>query len=169
MIRGIHHTAISTGNLERALAFYRDVLGFRVVFDFAWPPGTEVADRITGLHASSAHAVMLRAGNAFIELFQYAAPPPQPSDPRRPVCDHGITHLCLDVTDLDAEYARLQAAGMIFHCPPQDLGGDVRTTYGRDPDGNVIELQEIRNADSVIALDAVTPSISQTPDAPARG
>jgi len=30
MIRGIHHTAISTGNLERALAFYRDLLGLRV-------------------------------------------------------------------------------------------------------------------------------------------
>lgn len=32
MIRGIHHTAISTPDLERALAFYRDLLGLRVVF-----------------------------------------------------------------------------------------------------------------------------------------
>ena len=29
---------------------------------------------------------------------------------------------------------------------------DVRTTYGRDPDGNVIELQEVLNPDSPIAL-----------------
>ena len=27
MIRGMHHTAISTGNLERALAFYRESAG----------------------------------------------------------------------------------------------------------------------------------------------
>ncbi len=152
MIRGIHHTAISTGNLERALAFYRDLLGFRVIFEFGWPVGTEVADRITGLQESAARAVMLQAGNALIELFQYASPTPRPGDPRRPVADHGLTHICLDVTDLDAEYERLKAAGMTFHCPPQDIGMDVRTTYGRDPDGNVIELQEVLNAESPIAL-----------------
>ena len=31
---------------------------------------------------------------------------------------------------------------MRFHCAPQDLGAGVRTTYGRDPDGNVVELQQ---------------------------
>ncbi len=152
MIRGVHHTAISTPNLERALAFYRDLLGLRVVFDFAWPAGTDAADRITGLKGSAARAVMLQAGNAHIELFQYESPPPHPGDPRRPVSDHGITHICLDVTDLDAEYERLVKAGMKFHCPPQSLGADVRTTYGRDPDGNVLELQEILSPDSPIAL-----------------
>jgi len=151
MIRGIHHTAISTPDLDRALAFYRDLLGLRVVADFAWPVGTEVADRITGLHESSARAVMLQAGNAFVELFQYQTPAPRPGDPRRPVADHGITHLCFDVTELDAEYERLRAAGMTFHCPPQDLGG-VRSTYGRDPDGNVIELQEVCEPGHPIAL-----------------
>ena len=152
MIRGIHHTAISTGDLERALAFYRDLLGFPVVFEFAWPAGTDVADMITDLRQSSARAVMLQAGNAIIELFEYASPTPRQGDPRRPVSDHGITHICFDVTDLDAEYQRLSAAGMTFHCPPQDLGMGLRTTYGRDPDGNVIELQEVLDATSPIAL-----------------
>ena len=152
MIRGVHHTAISTPDLYRALAFYRDLLGLRVVFDFAWPIGTETADRITGLHDSAARVVMLQAGNAFIELFQYASPAPRPGDPRRSVADHGITHFCLDVKDLDAEYARLAAAGMTFHCPPQDAGPGVRTTYGRDPDGNVIELQEVTDDSNPIAL-----------------
>jgi len=105
------------------------------------------------LVGSAARAAMLRAGNAHIELFQYVAPEPRPADPKRPVCDHGITHICIDVVDVDAEYARLAAAGMSFHCPPQDLGPDVRTTYGRDPDGNVIELQEVRNPESPIALE----------------
>ena len=152
MIRGVHHTAISTGNLDRALAFYRDLLGFRVIFEFAWPAGTEVADKITGLRNSAARAAMLHAGNAVIELFQYESPTPQPGDPQRPVADHGITHICLDVKDLEAEYERLKAAGMTFHCPPQDIGGGMKTTYGRDPDGNVIELQEITDEQSPIAL-----------------
>jgi glyoxylase I family protein len=152
MIRGVHHTAISTGNLERALAFYRDLLGFRVLSEFGWPAGTEVADQITGLHDSSARGTMLHAGNAVIELFEYTSPAPRPGDPQRPVCDHGITHLCIDVKDLDAEYERLKAAGMTFHCPPQDLGMGIKTTYGRDPDGNVLELQEVLDENSPIAL-----------------
>ena len=152
MIRGIHHTAISTGDLQRSLAFYRDLLGFETVFEAGWPVGAEVADNITGLSGSSAQVAMLRAGNSFIELFQYASPAASPGDPDRPVCDHGITHICLDVTDVDAEYERLTAAGMRFHCPPQDLGG-ARTTYGRDPDGNVVEIQEIVDPASAMALD----------------
>ena len=67
------------------------------------------------------------------------------------MCDHGITHLCLDVSDIDAEYARLKGAGMRFHCPPQDLGA-ARATYGRDPDGNVVELQEVMEPTSPMAL-----------------
>lgn len=152
MIRGVHHTAISTGDLKRALGFYQDLLGFTVIQEFAWPRGTGLADDITGLRDSSAKAVMLKAGNAIIELFEYESPEPRPGDVNRPVCDHGITHLCLDVVDVDAEYERLSKAGMTFHCPPQDLGPTLRTTYGRDPDGNVIEIQEVRDPESPIAL-----------------
>jgi catechol 2,3-dioxygenase-like lactoylglutathione lyase family enzyme len=94
---------------------------------------------------------MLTAGNACIELFEYSSPQPRPGDSKRPVCDHGITHLCLDVSDIEDEYERLKAAGMLFHCPPQDMGG-IKATYGRDPDGNIVELLEIRDAANAMAL-----------------
>jgi len=152
VILGIHHTAISTGDIERSLRFYRDLLGFTEVFSSAWPVGTEATDRIVGLKDSSARVVMLRAGNACVELFQYATPEPKPGDMNRPVCDHGITHLCLQVSDIDTEYARLAAAGMRFHCPPQPAGR-LRVTYGRDPDGNVVELLEVKDPQS--AMDVV--------------
>lgn len=151
MIQGIHHAAISTPDLPRALGFYRDLLGAEIVTDFEWPVGAEIADRIVGLRGSSARAVMLRLGNAMIELFEFHSPEARPGDPERPVCDHGITHICLDVTDIEAEYERLRATGMRFNSPPQDLGA-VRSTYGRDPDGNVIELQEVMEPSSPVAL-----------------
>lgn len=153
MIRGIHHTAISTPDIERSLRFYRDLLGFEVIYSSAWEAGTEGADRITRLKDSAARIVMLKAGNACVELFQYSKPMPKTAEPMRPVCDHGITHLCLDVADIDAEYERLKAAGMIFHCPPQGLG-PLRATYGRDPDGNVVELLEVNDAASPMRLKA---------------
>jgi len=143
MIRAIHHTAISTPDLERALGFYRDLLGFREVTGFAWGRGTETIDRITGLENSAAKVALLRLDNAFIELFEFEAPEAMRSDPRRPVCDHGITHLCLEVTDIDAEYERLSAAGMTFHTEPVSAGHGAKATYGRDPDGNVVELLEV--------------------------
>jgi catechol 2,3-dioxygenase-like lactoylglutathione lyase family enzyme len=143
MIAGVHHVAISTGDLDRLLRFYRDTLGLEVRFEQTWSPGNEKADAITGLCDSSARQVLLAAGNAYVELFEFRSPPPRPGDPDRLVCDHGITHLCLDVADLDAEYQRLSAGGVRFHAPPQDLGRGVRTTYARDPDGNVVELQEL--------------------------
>ena len=142
MIKGIHHTAISVPDMAQALAFYRDLLGFELVAVESWEQGTEIADRITGLANSAAQVCLLRVGNAFLELFEYHSPTPKPAHPSRPVCDHGITHLCLEVTDIQQEYERLKAAGMRFHCPPQDVGSGI-VTYGRDPFGNVIELQEI--------------------------
>ena len=39
---------------------------------------------------------------------------------------------------------------MRFHCPPQDFG-DFRLSYGRDPDGNVVELLQIP-PDNALAL-----------------
>ena len=49
---------------------------------------------------------------------------------------------------------RLKAAGVEFHCPPTFLANDtVLTTYARDPDGNVVEFQEILNPKSRMRMD----------------
>lgn len=143
MIHGINHVAISTPDIERLAGFYRDQLGFSEVFRLDWDIGHRALDAITGLRDSSARIIMLSLGNACVELFEYHTPPPRAAEARRPVCDHGITHLCLQVTDIDTEYARLCAAGMDFHCPPTAVGSGIRATYGRDPDGNVVELLEV--------------------------
>lgn len=150
MIHGINHVAISTPDIERLRGFYVDLLGFEEVFRLNWEVGHRELDAITGLEDSSARIVMLKCGNACVELFEYASPPPKSGDANRPVNDHGITHLCLQVTDIEAEHARLAEAGMRFHCTPQRLG-DIRATYGRDPDGNVVELLEVP-ADSALAV-----------------
>jgi len=145
MIAGVHHIAISTPDLNRLAAFYIDVLGFeKVDWTGGWKRGNALIDEIVGLKDSSCEQVMLRAGNLFVEIFQYSSPPPRSGDPNRPVCDHGYTHFALDVTDIQAEYERMTAAGMRFHRPPViDEEQGVAGTYGRDPDGNVIEIQEV--------------------------
>jgi glyoxylase I family protein len=146
MIRGVHHVAISTPDIDRLAAFYVDVVGFQPVMSTSWSD-RPIIDRIIGLPGSAARQLMLQAGNAYLELFQYESPAATPADPERSPADHGYTHFCLDVTDIDAEYERLSRAGMTFHAPPpsiEELGnGRLRAIYGRDPDGNIVELQEI--------------------------
>ena len=142
MILGLHHASITTARLDRLSAFYRDQLGFETVLETSWEAGNSAADIIFGLTGTAVRMVMLRISNACLELFEFAAPRGQPGDPQRPVCDQGITHICLAVSDIAAEYARLSAAGMPFHSPPQDVPGLCRTAYGRDPDGNIVELIE---------------------------
>jgi catechol 2,3-dioxygenase-like lactoylglutathione lyase family enzyme len=152
MIRGFHHAAICTPDLERSLHFYRDLVALEVLSEGGWESGWDVADRITDLKGTAARWVMLSAGNANLELFQYESPPGLRQDPDRPVNDPGITHICLEVTGLQAMYDRLVAAGVRFHCPPQDQGDIGWATYGRDPDGNVVELLEYPDPDHVEAL-----------------
>jgi len=147
MIERMHHSAISTPDLERALSFYRDLLGFEVVSDQTWEKGTPAsanAERIMALEGVATRAVMLQLGGTLLEVFEFASPTPAGSEPERPVCDHGLTHICLQVSDLDAEWKRLERAGMRFHCPPQRIGRGTTVTYGRDFDGNVVELLEMK-------------------------
>jgi predicted enzyme related to lactoylglutathione lyase len=85
----------------------------------------------------------------------------------RPESDHGITHVCLQVTGIDAEYARLRAAGMQFHSPPQSVGGGIWSAHGRDPDGNVVELLETP-ADSSLAVVSPLDELAANPSAVAE-
>ena len=75
------------------------------------------------------------------------APAGTPADPARNPASQGYTHFCLDVVDIDAEYERLRQEGMTFHGPPptaEELGSNrIRSIYARDPDGNIVELQEV--------------------------
>lgn len=141
MLKGFHHAAISTPNLDRSVRFYKELFGCTVVREFGWPAGIPEADALTGLRDSAARAVMLKLGDSYLEIFEFSSPTPKPGDPDRPACDHGITHICLEVRDSQAEYTRLKAAGMGFHAPPQAQEGGF-VTYGRDPDGNIVELLE---------------------------
>ena len=75
------------------------------------------------------------------ELFEFTHPIPQPANLHRPVCDHGITHFCLQVESIDVAYTKLQEAGVLLHCEPK-LFGNMKALYARDPDGNVFELLE---------------------------
>lgn len=152
MIRGIHHPSITTANLDRLIDFYCQVIGFTLIDRFGWE-NSDLIDKVVGLEGSATRGAMLRAGNCYLELFEYSSPSPRTQSPLRP-CDGGYTHICLDVVDIQHEYARLLAAGMPFNTAPENFG-ELWAAYGRDPDGNIIEIQETL-PNQVFALEQLT-------------
>ena len=144
MITGVNHVAISTRNIDALIDWYTAAFGFELVSRGGWEAGNPAIDGIVGLKDSAAKTAFMRAGNLNIELFEYLSPVGRPNDPNRPASDHGYTHFCVETDDIDADYARLSAMGMPFHAPPTPKGsiGTLRACYGRDPEGNIIELVE---------------------------
>lgn len=142
MIRGIHHVALGVQDFDKGLAFYRDLLGFEVVQRSDFAGDMPLADQAIGLPKVAAKMAMLKAGNAYLELWQYSHPVPE--DRRARPCDVGYVHFALQVDGIQAEYDRLSAAGMEFAGPPVEFGTSA-AIYGKDPFGNVIELYEIRD------------------------
>ena len=92
MIYGINHIAISTPNLERLAAFYCEQLGFEQVFTVNWDIGNVAYDNITGLRNSSARGLILKLGNACIELFEYRTPTPRLAVAMRPADSSFFAH-----------------------------------------------------------------------------
>lgn len=155
MIRGIHHPSITTGDLGRLLVFYKELLGLEEVSSFGWEAGSDMstlAGQVTGVADSTARSVLLRTGNAFLEIFEYRKPDPARGEDRA-LSRSGIAHLCFDTDDVIADHTRLAAAGVRFIAPPIDVG-PMRLCYCRDPDGNFVELQQITDPTSGMVLPA---------------
>jgi glyoxylase I family protein len=128
-MRAIHHIALICSDYERSRAFYRDILGLPVIRE-VWR-----AERLSW-------KCDLDAGNAQIELFSFPDPPARPSRPE--AC--GLRHLAFLVDDLDAEVARLDAAGVICEPIRIDEYTNQRFTFFADPDGLPLELYESKPA-----------------------
>jgi len=141
-ITGIHHTSFTVADLERSLAFFRDLLGLEVLFV------REVRDgyfgRIVGLPGCVVKAALLRlpGGSHHIELFQYFEPAGQSYQPRP--CDPGSSHLSFLVDDLPELHRKLHGKGVDFTSEPVLItAGPNRGGYGvylRDPNGILVEL-----------------------------
>ena len=142
-MRGIHHYGRVVSDMERALGFYRDLLGFAEVVDEDLVG--DAIDAQVNLPGANLRTVMLNRapGGPMLELIAYRHPPSSARPDGARQNDVGCDHLCLLVDDIDGEYRRLTAAGVRFTSPPQyiDEGyfvGDW-AVFCLDPDGLTVE------------------------------
>jgi catechol 2,3-dioxygenase-like lactoylglutathione lyase family enzyme len=148
-VRATSHVAIGVHDMDRALRFYRDLLGLEVAVDreecfvdVSTNPSTERRRR----------AVYLRwaygPDDAFIVLDQQERP--IPGEPKK-LFQIGVHHVAFWVDDISAYAAQAAAVGGSVAYGPNDSGGEaygeapgslVRTVLLRDPEGNIVQLDQ---------------------------
>lgn len=139
------HTGITVSNLERSLAFWRDVLGFE--FSHSSHQTGERPEQITGVKGADLKLAVLKTPTGHkIELLEYYAPAERKRVDLRP-CDVGHVHVALIVDDLDAVLERVAASGWKAAGTPQMLtsgpNAGKRVVYVFDPDGTAIEFMQM--------------------------
>src|SRR6202011_2893749 len=138
------HTGFTVSNLDRSLAFWRDVLGFELSHR-AHHTG-DLASEVTGVPGADISIAVLKGYGHKIELLEYLAPPDRKHVDLRP-CDVGSVHVALTVDNLDAVLSAIAASGWKTAGRPQTLqsgpNAGKRVVYVRDPDGTTIEFMEV--------------------------
>jgi len=130
----------NTPKLERAIAFYRDALGFETIDADAPPPDWT---RLQGMDAQPSRCARLALGAQEIELTEFRDAPSYPQGSTS--CDLWFQHFAIVTTNIEAAFQRAVAHGAIpiTHEGPQLLPpstGSVTAFKFRDPDGHPLEL-----------------------------
>lgn len=142
MITAIRHTGLVVADLERALHFWCDVLGFEIARKME-ESGSHI-DAMMGLTGVRLTTVKLAApDNNLVELLHFHTHADKPSWEGMPYST-GFTHIALTVDNLDATCKALADEGVSFNAPPQySPDGFAKVTYGRGPEGVLLELVEV--------------------------
>ena len=138
-----NHTSFTVSNLDRTVAFFRDVLGFDVTSKA--PRNSSLIERITGVEGANVMIAYVRGSGHSLELIEYGGPDDRSSVYPRP-CDVGFAHVAYDVDDIDAAIG----ASSVHDVKPigpvtvidQGPNQGSRVAYLRDPDGITIEFIE---------------------------
>jgi glyoxylase I family protein len=120
LISAVHHVSLIVADTERALRFYRDLLGLVVI-----PERPELGYP----------GAWLGIGDLQIHLLELPNPDPLEGRP-----EHGgrDRHLALSTSALDKVIERLSAAGVAMSLSKSGR----RALFCRDPDQNAVEIVE---------------------------
>ncbi len=140
MIVRADHVAISVRDMERAIAFYRDVIGMEVAFDreFAEPMA-----RLIGVAGTQVRIVHMKRGDSLIELFGYRYPPGRAPRPDAGQSDYGLTHIGFIVEDFWGTYRHLLDHGVRFLGEPVEIRPGVFVAYFHGAEYEICEIREI--------------------------
>jgi lactoylglutathione lyase len=145
-VTGILHTGLTVSDLDRSIAFYRDLLGLELIDQ--WDSSRPYLRTVVGYPDAELRIALLRppgpagAAGHHIELLEYRRPRGTRGDAN--TCNPGNGHVAFMVDDLEAIYTALKGRGVRFKSAPVDIthgrnaGG--RAVYFFDPDDITLEM-----------------------------
>ncbi|MGA8547689.1 MAG: VOC family protein [Mycobacterium sp.] len=133
------HLVVGVTDMDRALAFYRDLLGMEVVFERTIS-GDPFDAALQANNKQEGRVAGGLLGGLMVELLSLGAKPATDKPARRGIV--GIQNVSLSVIDLDDTHHRVSDAGYHPEQEPFEIGG-VRMFFVKDPDGTPVEFIEL--------------------------
>lgn len=154
-VNGFSHLAIAVEDLDASLRFYCDLLGLKLFVRYKYEEFSNGDGAWEGGSGKRSFALVHVAPPEPGKLTPFLSITDQPRGerPAKPeFWNWGIHHFGVWVEDYDAVVARLEEAGVPIAAPTissdsynwaMESGKQIRTIVARDPDGNLIQLDEI--------------------------
>lgn len=148
MLNEVMHIGVTVSDMDKSIAFYRDVLGLNFEGEIRME-GKET-DLLFGRKNCTARVAYLNGSDHVmappVELIQFVGSDTQriPSDLFRT----SISEICFKVDDIDTVYEHLVKCGVECLSEPQFFDftasgfGKSKAIYFRDPDGVILELMQ---------------------------
>ena len=134
----VSHIGINTRDLDAALHFYKDILGMEISRQIVPAEDLPPESPLYAFRGRPFMTQLTAKGGVVIEIFS-------PTEGREEITinrnNFGMTHFCLDVTDMAEALRILKEENVTIESEPGPTGG---AAWIRDPDGNLIELMPPR-------------------------
>jgi catechol 2,3-dioxygenase-like lactoylglutathione lyase family enzyme len=140
MFKRMDHAAMSVKDMEKCIAFYRDVIGFEKVFDREFDVQM---GKLIGIPGTKVRIVHMRFGDNTLELFKYEYPHGREPRPNARQSDFGLTHIGFLVEDFQATCKHLLDHGVKFLAEPVEIRPGVFVAYFHGAEYEVCEIREI--------------------------
>lgn len=138
----LFHVGLTVKNLERSLAFYRDVAGMK---EHEWRMmnvTSKAFDTLTNNSGAELKVAHLTAGPFMLQLIEYVAAGGTTLDLHHN--NVGSPHMCFYVPDVEAKYRELQQRGDVtITSGLVQIAPNMRSFYTEDPDGVPVEFLQV--------------------------
>jgi len=138
----LFHVGLTVKNLERSLAFYRDVVGMK---EHEWRmmnAKSQEFDTLTNNPGAELKVSHLTLGSFMLQLIEYVAGGGATLDLHHN--NVGSPHLCIYVPNVEAKYEELQRRGdVVITSGLVQIAPKMRSFYTEDPDGVPVEFLQV--------------------------
>lgn len=145
------HVALVTPDIDRLVSFYTKLLGVGPRHRMDTIRNSPKLDAIAGIDSLRLRAAWFNVGNMTLEIWQFENPPTRAREAPLPVTQIGYSKVSFEVNNLNRLYERLRTDGFSFVSPPEISAGTTAVLL-RDPDGNLLSLEEVPASASIDRL-----------------